>query len=351
MITNVRDSWAQDATFRAIPADLEEAGRIIPDADLQIAATAIHHDLELVTGNISHFQRIPSLRISNALADARRWQNAPTSRIVEAAVAELVNSTRERRHMIAAFLVRAIEDPVIREGGLRFRRTVEERISALLLMRRAEMTHPDPALAIALGIQTAFALMQQHVLIDETQVRGHALSDDELSAQIRPDQFDILVDLSGYSGGNRLLTFARKPAPVQVTAWGYATGTGLDVWDITDPTKPVGLPPIKIQSHKVGVIPGTPIFVNAASDGGALGPGKVVSLLAKPTVYRKTSSSARITARNSWQAGSCRTAILAASCDLRAKCGAGRRRTRRRRGFRARAGRGRVPDASSRPSW
>ena len=58
-----------------------------------------------------------------ALADARRWQNASTAEIVEAAVAELVSITRERRHMIAAFLVRAIEDPVIREGGLRFRRT------------------------------------------------------------------------------------------------------------------------------------------------------------------------------------------------------------------------------------
>jgi len=119
-----------------------------------------------------------------ALADPRRWQDAPTSRIVEAAVAELVSSTRERRHMIAAFLVRAIEDPVIREGGLRFRRTVEERISGLLLTRRAEMNHPDPALAIDLGIQTAFALMQQHVLIEETQIRGHALSDDELRREL-----------------------------------------------------------------------------------------------------------------------------------------------------------------------
>ena len=119
-----------------------------------------------------------------ALADARRWENAPTSRIVEAAVAELVNSTRERRHMIAAFLVRAIEDPVIRAGGLRFRKTVEERISALLLTRRAEMNHPDPAVAIDLGIQTAFALMQQHVLIEETQARGHALSDEELRREL-----------------------------------------------------------------------------------------------------------------------------------------------------------------------
>jgi AcrR family transcriptional regulator len=119
-----------------------------------------------------------------ALADPRRWRDAPTSRIVEAAVAELVNSTRERRHVIAAFLVSAIEDPVIREGGLRFRRTVGERIRALLLTRRAEMNHPDPALAIDLGIQTAFALMQQHVLIEETQARGHALSDDELQREL-----------------------------------------------------------------------------------------------------------------------------------------------------------------------
>jgi AcrR family transcriptional regulator len=119
-----------------------------------------------------------------ALADARRWENVPTRRIVEAAVTELVTSTRERQHMIAAFLVSAIRDPVIRAGGLRFRRSVEERISALLLTRRAEMRHPDPALAIALGIQTAFALMQQHVLIEETHVGSRALSDEELRREL-----------------------------------------------------------------------------------------------------------------------------------------------------------------------
>ena len=120
----------------------------------------------------------------DALADARRWTNASTTAIVEAAVAELVSVTRERRQMIAAFLVRAIEDPVIRAGGLRFRRRVEERIGALLLSRRAEMRHPDPALAVALGIQTAFALMQQHVLIEKTQAGGRALSDDDLRREL-----------------------------------------------------------------------------------------------------------------------------------------------------------------------
>ena len=117
------------------------------------------------------------------LADARRWENAPVAAIVEAAVTELVTITRERRHMIAAFLVRAIEDPVIREGGLRFRRRVEERIGALLLARRSELAHPNPALAIDLGIQMAFALMQQHVLI-ETRVGGRTLSDEELRREL-----------------------------------------------------------------------------------------------------------------------------------------------------------------------
>lgn len=66
-------------------------------------------------------------------------------------------------------------------------------------------------------------------------VRG--LTDDELAEQIRGDNIDILVDLSGHSAGHRLLAFARKPAPVQVSGWGHGTGTGLAAIDylISDP--------------------------------------------------------------------------------------------------------------------
>ena len=53
------------------------------------------------------------------------------------------------------------------------------------------------------------------------------MTDDQLAEQIISDRIDILVDLSGFTGGNRLRVFARKPAPIQVTAWGHATGNGM----------------------------------------------------------------------------------------------------------------------------
>ena len=63
------------------------------------------------------------------------------------------------------------------------------------------------------------------------------MSDDRMAALIREDEIDILVDLAGHSESNRLLVFARKPAPIQASGWGQGTGTGLDTIDyfLSDP--------------------------------------------------------------------------------------------------------------------
>jgi predicted O-linked N-acetylglucosamine transferase (SPINDLY family) len=64
-----------------------------------------------------------------------------------------------------------------------------------------------------------------------------SLDDDQAAALVGADRIDMLVDLALHTSQNRLLLFARKPAPVQVTFAGYPGTTGVEAIDyrFTDP--------------------------------------------------------------------------------------------------------------------
>jgi len=106
------------------------------------------------------------------------------------------------------------------------------------------LRHLDPA---------AFELYlyHDHFVVDATSERLRGLAAvwrnlagrpaPEAEALIRADSPDILVDLAGHTGLNRLPLFARRLAPVQVTYLGYPDTTGVAAMDyrfvdgVTDP--------------------------------------------------------------------------------------------------------------------
>jgi predicted O-linked N-acetylglucosamine transferase (SPINDLY family) len=113
-----------------------------------------------------------------------------------------------REHPVARFLL-----PLLREHD---RRQVE-------VFAYSDVTTPDAVTAI----------VRNHV----DRWRDVALlGDEQLADRVRADSIDILVDLASHSGHNRLLTFARKPAPVQVSYLAYCSTTGVDAIDyrVTD---------------------------------------------------------------------------------------------------------------------
>ena len=87
-----------------------------------------------------------------ALAAPERWRLSTLPVLVAACADELVSVVSSRHH--------------------------------LLLLRRDALRHPQPELAIDLGVQSAMALMLQHVLYGETRAAGRTLSHADLVREI-----------------------------------------------------------------------------------------------------------------------------------------------------------------------
>ena len=59
-----------------------------------------------------------------------------------------------------------------------------------------------------------------------------SLDHDAVARRIMADELDVLLDLSGHTGSNRLTLFNERLAPLQGTWLGYTFGTGVDGMDI-----------------------------------------------------------------------------------------------------------------------
>jgi predicted O-linked N-acetylglucosamine transferase (SPINDLY family) len=221
---------AEEAARQAIGCDATNAdahnnlglalmrqGRL-PEAEAALRqALALRPDFALPHSNILFCLNYrPDVSADDIFAEYRRWDRQHALKLLPAQLSFELDRSPERRlrvgyvspdfrqHAVALFA-----EPLL---------AAHDR-SAVELHCYAEVPAPD-------AVTDRF-----HDLADHWH-NTVGLSDAELADQIRRDRIDVLVDLAGHTAGNRLLTFAHKPAPVQVT-WllGHGYSSGLSAMD------------------------------------------------------------------------------------------------------------------------
>jgi len=116
--------------------------------------------------------------------DPARWEGAGIQQILHAVTRFLTEIYRERCGLIRAFVVRNHNDAECRARQERLSHYVSDRLSALLLARRDEISHRDPVRAAAFGLTLVVSTLESVILFGELRSGVLALSDEELAAEL-----------------------------------------------------------------------------------------------------------------------------------------------------------------------
>ena len=105
---------------------------------------------------------------SEELFDPARWPDAPARKIIDEFANQAVEVYSARRGLLRSLFLRARTDTILQQSALEVNKRFIERISVLLLARKAEMSHPDPERAIELGFMMTIGALRELVVFGET---------------------------------------------------------------------------------------------------------------------------------------------------------------------------------------
>jgi protein O-GlcNAc transferase len=149
------------------------------------------------------------------LAEARRW-DARHAKPLRKEIAPHANSRDPERRLRIGYVSSDFrEHSVSRFLEPLFQNHDHERFE---IVGYCDVLHPDSTTALLRGCADRWY-----------DIVGK--SDESVAEMIRGHEIDILVDLTGHTARNRLLVFARKPAPVQISYLGHPGTTGLGTMD------------------------------------------------------------------------------------------------------------------------
>jgi AcrR family transcriptional regulator len=125
-----------------------------------------------------------ALATADDALDPARWQGRGVAVIVASITRFLVSVYRDHGPLIRAFIIRTHLDAGFQARQERLYLDVTTRLSALLLARRGEITHPQPERAIAFGLALVFSGLERALIFGDTRPGPFVLDDDDVAAEL-----------------------------------------------------------------------------------------------------------------------------------------------------------------------
>lgn len=123
-------------------------------------------------------------QLADELLDPARWEGAPLARVIEKFTRVAVPTYRLRRGLMRTLFVRARTDEKIQHSAREIHGHFIERLTAIAEPRRAEISHPNPALAVRLGFRMLIGALRETVIFGESWPAGPWGDDEQLAHEL-----------------------------------------------------------------------------------------------------------------------------------------------------------------------
>jgi AcrR family transcriptional regulator len=156
--------------------------------------------------------------------DPERWAGADIEEILQTIFPFLIEVMQPNESLYRAIYQRAITDDLMRERAMRLNRYVMSGLSELLMARKAEIHHPEPAAAISFALTQGIALLTQQYTVGIRDLGPVSFRDDAIANELARSCLAYL----GVLGATKFNTPTRSAAGARALPFSSPTEASIE---------------------------------------------------------------------------------------------------------------------------
>lgn len=125
-----------------------------------------------------------AMATTDAVLDPARWEASTIAEILSETLPFLVQVYREKVGLIRAFIAKGCTDDEFCKRWVPLNAHLVRRLGDLILARSESITHPEPSLAITVGLQMTLSTLDRLTLFRVCEAETIGLDDDRLPSEL-----------------------------------------------------------------------------------------------------------------------------------------------------------------------